>query len=152
MSGAFGNLYDESIGDQCTEIRIIVDYVNDPSPSSSLVLPASTTLSLIPTGGPAVTLSSSASGVSSAASSSASNNTASSGSSASSASRTASSASGSATGSTSNSASGSATGSSSPTASGAAPPAEGGAVAASPITQGTVLGALFTIFGAALML
>ncbi|KAL1594190.1 hypothetical protein SLS59_008812 [Nothophoma quercina] len=63
MSGAFGNLYDESIGDQCTEIRIIVDYVNDPSPSSSLVLPASTTLSLIPTGGPAVTLSSSASGL-----------------------------------------------------------------------------------------
>ncbi|KAJ4347720.1 hypothetical protein N0V95_005174 [Ascochyta clinopodiicola] len=37
MSGAFGNLYDESIGDQCTEIRIIADFVNDPSPSSSLL-------------------------------------------------------------------------------------------------------------------
>ncbi|KAF1357482.1 hypothetical protein EJ07DRAFT_181302 [Lizonia empirigonia] len=51
MSGAFGNLYDESIGDQCTEIRIIVDFVKDPSPSSSLVLSASTTPSLISTGG-----------------------------------------------------------------------------------------------------
>ncbi|KAJ4372796.1 hypothetical protein N0V86_008162 [Didymella sp. IMI 355093] len=144
MSGAFGNLYDESIGDQCSEIRIIVNYVDKPSPSSSLVLSASSTLSLIPTGGAGVTLSSSAS-ASSATSGSASNSSAASASSASSSRAAASaSASGSATGSDS--------GAPSPTAGGAAPPASGGAAAFSPAVQTTIFAAVLTVFGAALIL
>jgi hypothetical protein len=144
MSGAFGNLYDESIGDQCSEIRIIVNYVDKPSPSSSLVLSVSSTLSLIPTGGAGVTLSSSAS-TSSATSGSASNSSAASASSASSSRAAASApASGSATGSDS--------GASSPTAGSAAPPASGGAAAFSPAVQTTILAAVLTVFGAALVL
>lgn len=151
MSGAFGNLYDESIGDQCTEIRITVNYDNDPSPSSSLVLPASTTLSLIPTGGAGVTLSTSASGAPSATSGSTSNSTALSVSYSSSASHASASAStGSAGGSASGSATGSASGSSSATASGAAPPASGNAAVVSfPALQMAFVGALLAVFGAA---
>ncbi|KAF3039631.1 hypothetical protein E8E11_006060 [Didymella keratinophila] len=146
MSGAFGNLYDESIGDQCSEIRIVVDFVDKPSPSSSLAPSSSSAISVIPTGGAGVTLSSSASlssaTPSSASNSSASNSSASSGSSASS-SRAGSS--GSATGSTSGS------GTSSPTAGSAAPPASAG-MAYSPAVQTTFIGALLAVFGAALIL
>ncbi|KAF3042954.1 hypothetical protein E8E12_008404 [Didymella heteroderae] len=147
MSGAFGNLYDESIGDQCSEIRIIVDFVDKPSPSSSLVPSSSSTLSMTPTGGAGVTLSSSAS-LSPATPSSASNSSASFGSSASS-SRAESS--GSATGSTSGSVTGSASSTPSPTTGGAAPPASAG-IANSPIVQTTFIGALLAVFGAALVL
>jgi hypothetical protein len=45
MSGEFGNLYDTSIGEQCTEIRILVDLVDKPTPSSSSVVLASSTSS-----------------------------------------------------------------------------------------------------------
>ncbi|KAJ4990814.1 covalently-linked cell wall protein [Stagonosporopsis vannaccii] len=143
MSGAFGNLYDESIGDQCTEIRIVVDLVNDPSPSSSLVLPASSTLSLISTGRASVTWSASAISSSSGASSAPIHSTASSGSSTTSASRSTSSLA-STTGSASGSVTDSASSSSSPTASGAAPPASEGAATSSVVMQGAVLGALLT--------
>ncbi|KAF1922824.1 uncharacterized protein M421DRAFT_426449 [Didymella exigua CBS 183.55] len=149
MSGTFGNLYDESIGDQCSEIRIVVGFV-DSSPSSSLVLSASSTLSSISTGGASVTLSSTTSGSPSAASNSASNSTAQPVASASS-SRAA--ASGSASELTSGSATGSASGSSSATASGAAPPASGGAAAVfSSVVPTTCLAALLAVFGAALIL
>jgi hypothetical protein len=43
MSGEFGNLYDMSIGEQCTEIRILVDFVDKPSPSSSSTILATST-------------------------------------------------------------------------------------------------------------
>jgi hypothetical protein len=45
MSGEFGNLYDTTIGEQCTEIRILVDFVDKPTPSSSSVVLASSTSS-----------------------------------------------------------------------------------------------------------
>jgi hypothetical protein len=45
MSGEFGNLYDTTIGEQCTEIRILVDEVDKPTPSSSSVVLASSTSS-----------------------------------------------------------------------------------------------------------
>ncbi|XPS70081.1 tRNA pseudouridine(32) synthase [Ascochyta lentis] len=156
MSGAFGNLYDESIGDQCTEIRIIADFVNDPSPSSSLVLPASTTLSLIPTGGAGVTLASSVT-ASSARSSSVDKSTASSGSAGSGSSGSATpTPSGSAGSSANNSASGSPSGTSaSPSASSAAaaPPAsQGRAATSSPMTGAMLLGTALAVLGAALIL
>ncbi|KAJ8117559.1 hypothetical protein OPT61_g1269 [Boeremia exigua] len=148
MSGAFGNLYDESIGDQCSEIRIVVDLVDEPSSSSSTILPTSTIRSATPTGAASVTSVSSAATSPSGASSAASNSTVSSGSSAS---RTASS-SVSATGSASGSVSGSVSESSSPTASGAAPPASEGGAATSAVTQGAVLSALLAVVGAFLII
>ncbi|KAH6641998.1 hypothetical protein C7974DRAFT_93435 [Boeremia exigua] len=148
MSGAFGNLYDETIGDQCTEIRIVVDLLNDPSPSSSAVPSTSASISSRPTGGASITSSSSTAASPSGASSAVSNGTSSA--SAGSTSGTATT-SVSSTGSSSASVTESASGTSSATAGGAAPPAEGGA-ATFISTQGTVLGALLTVFGAALIL
>lgn len=147
MSGEFGNLYDTSIGDQCTEIRIIVDLLDKPSPSSSLVIASSTAVSTIPTGGPGVTRSSSAVASPSGASSAAGNSTASGASSATGSSQAATASASSAGGSATRSGSGS----SSPTASGAAPPAaEGDASLVS--RRGTVLTVLLTALGAALVL
>jgi hypothetical protein len=149
MSGEFGNLYDESIGDQCTEIRIVVDMLEKPTPSSSLVLPSSTAVSVTPISGSA-SRSSSATASPSGASSASRNSTASDASSASSHAATSSA---SASGSTSGSATGSASRSSSPTGTGAAPPAgQGGAPASSTSARGIVFAALFAVLGAALVL
>ena len=43
MSGEFGNLYNESIGDQCSEVRIVAQMVGLPSSSSSSSSIASST-------------------------------------------------------------------------------------------------------------
>jgi hypothetical protein len=56
MSGEFGNLYDTSIGEQCTEIRILVDLVDKPTPSSSSVVLASSTSSMSSTSAADLTL------------------------------------------------------------------------------------------------
>lgn len=149
MSGEFGNLYDESIGDQCTEIRIVVSLLEKPTPSSSSVLPSSTTASVTPISGSSASGSATASP--SGASSASSNSTASDASSASASSHAASS-SASASGSTSGSATGSASRSSSPTASGAAPPASEGAPASAASARGPILAAFLAVLGAALVL
>ncbi|KAG9200560.1 hypothetical protein G6514_006902 [Epicoccum nigrum] len=151
MSGKFGNLYDEWIGDQCTEIRIVVDMLDKPTPSSSLVLPSSTAASLTATGGSGSSRSSSAIASPSGASSASSNSTASDASSASASSQAATS-SASASGSTSGSATGSASRSSSPTGTGAAPPAGEGGAPASTSARGVVLAAFLAVLGAALVL
>lgn len=155
MSGDFGNLYDESIGEQCAEIRIVVDFISDPSPSSSLVLPASTTLSLIPTGETGIASSypsdvGTASGAPSSASDSGTSYTSATDASSQTATSTPS---GSAVGSSSVPASGSASGTSAPStssAAAAAPPAqEGDAATSSPITRGVALGSMLAVLGAA---
>ncbi|KAF1970946.1 hypothetical protein BU23DRAFT_472190 [Bimuria novae-zelandiae CBS 107.79] len=43
LSGTFNNLYDEWIGDQCQEIRIVASFVEEPTSTSSSTLPSSTT-------------------------------------------------------------------------------------------------------------
>lgn len=147
MSGEFGNLYDEWIGDQCTEIRIVVDLLDKPTPSSSLVLPSSTAVSVTPISGSSASRSATASP--SGASSASGNSTASDASASSHAATSSASNSGSASGS----ATGSASRSSSPTGTGAAPPAgEGGAPASSTSARGVVFAAFFAVLGAALVL
>ncbi|KAF2011574.1 hypothetical protein BU24DRAFT_284207 [Aaosphaeria arxii CBS 175.79] len=37
MSGAFGNLYDQSIGDQCHQVSIVASLLNPPAPLSSSI-------------------------------------------------------------------------------------------------------------------
>lgn len=144
MSGNFGNLYDEWIGDQCTEIRIVVDLLDKPTPSSSLV-PSSTAVSVTPISG-------SATASPSGASSASGNSTASDASSGSASSHAATS-SASNSGPASGSATESASRSSSPTGTGAAPPAgQGGAPASSTSARGVVLAAFFAVLGAALVL
>lgn len=61
MSGEFGNLYDRSIGAQCSQVRIVAQLPNAPSSSSSLAV-ASSSLSSVASGsaplptGPTITL------------------------------------------------------------------------------------------------
>lgn len=147
MSGEFGNLYDEWIGEQCTEIRIVVDLLEKPTPSSSLVRPSSTTVSVTPISG-----SSSATASPSGASSASDNSTASDASSASASSHAAT-PSASPSGSTSGPATGSASRTPSPTGTGSAPPAgAGGAPASATYARGVVFLAVAAVLGAALVL
>ncbi|CAO2655291.1 Nn.00g103550.m01.CDS01 [Neocucurbitaria sp. VM-36] len=134
-SGAFNNLYDEWIGDQCEEIRIQIGFESTSSASSSM--PASTSATSSDFSGAVSTLSATQTGLTTSHSA---NATTTSGASSGSSSPTASSSGSSASGSASSS------------GAAAAPPAETGAAAPAYIARGSIFGAILAIFGAALTL
>ncbi|KAF2681411.1 hypothetical protein K458DRAFT_444654 [Lentithecium fluviatile CBS 122367] len=129
-SGDFYNLYDESIGEQCDEIRIVISYVDQPTSSSSSSSASSASSTPTPSTTPLTSINGTATTTSSSGSSS-----------------------GSASGSSSVFSSAPATSTPTPSSSSApdAPAASGGA-APSRVPRRETFGAVICILGAAIFL